>query len=68
MTSGLPRAAGGLLAVGHCSGAGLLHGVLVALAIAHHRLAAGVLSAAAATRAAAAASLSAVTAATAVAA
>ena len=26
----LPRAAGALLAVGHCSGAGLLHGVLVA--------------------------------------
>lgn len=35
----LPRAAGALLAVGHCSGAGLLHGVLVALAIAHRRLA-----------------------------
>jgi hypothetical protein len=35
----LPRAAGALLAVGHCSGAGLLHGVLVALAIAHSRLA-----------------------------
>jgi hypothetical protein len=66
--SGLPRAAGGLLAVGHCSGAGLLHGVLVALAIVHHRLALGVLSAAAGNRAAAAASLSAVTAATAVAA
>lgn len=40
----LPRAAGGLLAVGHCSGAGLLHGVLVALAIAHSRLADGVLA------------------------
>jgi hypothetical protein len=66
--SGLPRAAGGLLAVGHCSGAGLLHGVLVALAIAHDRLAVGVLSAGAATRAAAAAALSAVTAATAAAA
>jgi hypothetical protein len=37
----LPRAAGALLAVGHCSGAGLLHGVLVALAIAHARLAGG---------------------------
>jgi hypothetical protein len=61
--SGLPRAAGGLLAVGHCSGAGLLHGVLVALAIAHGRLATGLLSAGAANRAAAAASLSAVTAA-----
>jgi hypothetical protein len=35
----LARAAGALLAVGHCSGAGLLHGVLVALAIAHARLA-----------------------------
>jgi len=35
----LARAAGALLAVGHCSGAGLLHGVLVALAIAHRRLA-----------------------------
>jgi Protein of unknown function (DUF2877) len=35
----LPRAAGALLAVGHCSGAGLLHGVLVAFAIAHSRLA-----------------------------
>jgi hypothetical protein len=40
----LPRAAGALLAVGHCSGAGLLHGVLVAVAIAHARLAAGILS------------------------
>jgi hypothetical protein len=40
----LPRAAGALLAVGHCSGAGLLHGVLVALAIAHARLAHGVLA------------------------
>ncbi len=39
----LPRAAGALLAVGHCSGAGLLHGVLVAVAIAHARLANGVL-------------------------
>jgi hypothetical protein len=38
----LPRAAGALLAVGHCSGAGLLHGVIVALAIAHRRLANGV--------------------------
>jgi hypothetical protein len=37
----LPRAAGALLAVGHCSGAGLLHGVLVAVAIAHARIAAG---------------------------
>ena len=43
----LPRAAGALLAVGHCSGAGLLHGVLVAVAIAHARLARGVLRAAA---------------------
>ena len=39
----LPRAAGALLAVGHCSGAGLLHGVLVALAIAHSRLSFGVI-------------------------
>jgi hypothetical protein len=39
----LPRAAGALLAVGHCSGAGLLHGVLVAVAIAHARIAQGVL-------------------------
>lgn len=39
----LARAAGALLAVGHCSGAGLLHGALVALAIAHRRLADGVL-------------------------
>ena len=39
----LPRAAGALLAVGHCSGAGLLHGVLVAVAIAHARLARGLL-------------------------
>jgi hypothetical protein len=38
----LPRAAGALLAVGHCSGAGLLHGVLVAVAIAHARIAQGV--------------------------
>jgi hypothetical protein len=37
----LPRAAGALLAVGHCSGAGLLHGVLVAVAIAHARIAQG---------------------------
>jgi hypothetical protein len=35
----VPRAAGALLAVGHCSGAGLLHGVLVGVAIAHSRLA-----------------------------
>ena len=35
----LPRAAGALLAVGNCSGAGLLHGVIVALGIAHRRLA-----------------------------
>jgi uncharacterized protein DUF2877 len=35
---GLPRAAGALLAVGHCSGAGLLHGVVVGLAIAHRHL------------------------------
>jgi hypothetical protein len=61
--SGLPRATGGLLAVGHCSGAGLLHGVLVALAIAHQRLAVGVLSSAAATRAATAAAMSAASAA-----
>jgi hypothetical protein len=39
----LPRAAGALLAVGNCSGAGLLHGVLVAVAIAHERLAHGIL-------------------------
>jgi hypothetical protein len=39
----LPRAAGALLAVGHCSGAGLLHGVLVGVAIAHAPLAFGVL-------------------------
>ena len=39
----LPRAAGALLAVGNCSGAGLLHGVLVAVAIAHERLAHGVI-------------------------
>jgi hypothetical protein len=38
-TSDLPRAAGALLAVGHCSGAGLLHGVLVGFAIAHSRVA-----------------------------
>jgi hypothetical protein len=37
------RAAGALLAVGHCSGAGLLHGVLVGLAIAHRRIAAELL-------------------------
>jgi hypothetical protein len=37
--SALPRTAGALLAVGSCSGAGLLHGVLVGLAIAHSRLA-----------------------------
>jgi hypothetical protein len=37
--SPLPRAAGALLAVGHCSGAGLLHGVLVGFAIAHTRVA-----------------------------
>ena len=42
----LPRAAGALLAVGHCSGAGLLHGVLVALAIAHRRLAQRIVSSA----------------------
>jgi hypothetical protein len=35
----LPRTAGALLAVGNCSGAGLLHGVIVALGIAHRRLA-----------------------------
>jgi hypothetical protein len=40
----LPRAAGALLAVGHCSGAGLLHGVLVVLAIAHSRLSYGVMA------------------------
>jgi hypothetical protein len=45
--SDLPRAAGALLAVGHCSGAGLLHGVIVALAIAHRRLAGGLVPAAA---------------------
>jgi hypothetical protein len=39
----LARAAGALLAVGHCSGAGLLHGVLVGVAIGHARLARGVL-------------------------
>ncbi len=33
----LPRAVGALLAVGHTSGAGLLHGVKVAVAIAHSR-------------------------------
>jgi hypothetical protein len=44
-TGALPRAAGALLAVGHCSGAGLLYGVLVALAIAHPRLAAEATSA-----------------------
>ena len=43
----LARAAGALLAVGHCSGAGLLHGVLVGLAVAHSRLSYGVLTAAA---------------------
>jgi hypothetical protein len=42
-TGDLPRAAGALLAVGHCSGAGLLHGVLVGVAIAHSRLARRVL-------------------------
>ena len=42
-TGALPRAAGALLAVGHCSGAGLLHGVLVGVAIAHSRLARRVL-------------------------
>lgn len=41
----LPRAAGALLAVGNCSGAGLLHGVLVAVAIAHERLAHGIVAA-----------------------
>ena len=41
----LPRAAGALLAVGHCSGAGLLHGVLVGFAIAHTRIAHRVLPA-----------------------
>jgi hypothetical protein len=41
----LPRAAGALLAVGNCSGAGLLHGVLVAVAIAHERLAQGIIAA-----------------------
>lgn len=40
----LPRAAGALLAVGNCSGAGLLHGVLVAVAIAHERLADGIIA------------------------
>jgi hypothetical protein len=35
----LPRTTGALLAVGNCSGAGLLHGVIVALGIAHRRLA-----------------------------
>ncbi len=43
----LARAAGALLAVGHCSGAGLLHGVLVGLAIAHSRLSYGVTAVAA---------------------
>jgi hypothetical protein len=43
--SPLPRAAGALLAVGHCSGAGLLHGVLVGFAIAHTRVAHRVLPA-----------------------
>ncbi len=43
----LPRTAGALLAVGHCSGAGLLHGVLVGLAIAHSRLSYGVMAVAA---------------------
>ena len=43
VTGALPRAAGALLAVGHCSGAGLLHGVLVGVAIAHSRLARRVL-------------------------
>jgi hypothetical protein len=40
----LPRAAGALLAVGNCSGAGLLHGVIVALGIAHRRLAQGLVT------------------------
>lgn len=44
MAEALPRAAGALLAVGNCSGAGLLHGVLVAVAIAHERLAHGVIA------------------------
>jgi hypothetical protein len=38
-TGPLPRAAGGLLAVGHSSGAGLLHGVLVAVTAVHLALA-----------------------------
>ncbi|HEY3006735.1 MAG TPA: DUF2877 domain-containing protein [Micromonosporaceae bacterium] len=33
-TGGLARAAGALLAVGHCSGAGLVHGVILGLAVA----------------------------------
>jgi hypothetical protein len=41
----LPTAAGALLAVGHCSGAGLLHGVLVAVASAHALIAQGVVRA-----------------------
>jgi hypothetical protein len=40
-TGPLPRAAGGLLAVGHSSGAGLLHGVLVAVTAVHLALAGG---------------------------
>lgn len=43
-TGCLPRTAGSLLAVGHCSGAGLLHGVLVGLAVAHRRLSYGVMA------------------------
>ena len=35
----IARRSGALLAVGHCSGAGLLHGVLVGFAIAHSRVA-----------------------------
>jgi hypothetical protein len=47
-TGALGRAAGALLAVGNCSGAGLLHGVIVALGIAHRRLAQGLVASAAA--------------------
>jgi len=43
VSEALARAAGALLSVGNTSGAGLLHGVLVAVAIAHARLAPGVL-------------------------
>jgi hypothetical protein len=43
----LPRTAGALLAVGRCSGAGLLHGILVGFAIAHSRLSYGVIPVAA---------------------